>query len=106
MYEPFYKPSQARSCSYCVIELLNLKNPNHMPPELVFVCCGFHSFFYPAPLDFRLPKKAKRLWCFTGAKVIDGAGHAPVEDAVLVVQADKISAIGPSSSVSYPNVRK
>jgi len=38
-----------------------------------------------------------------GAKLIDGAGHSPVENAVLIIQGDKVSVVGPSGSVEYPD---
>jgi len=28
-----------------------------------------------------------------GAKLIDGAGHSPIENAVLVIQGDKLTAV-------------
>jgi hypothetical protein len=39
---------------------------------------------------------------FTGARVIDGTGSAPVEQATIVVTNGKITAIGPSASVTPP----
>ncbi len=38
-----------------------------------------------------------------GAKLIDGAGHSPIENGVLVIQGDKLTAVGPSGSVEYPD---
>jgi imidazolonepropionase-like amidohydrolase len=38
----------------------------------------------------------------TGFRLIDGTGRAPVENAVLVVRDDKVSAVGPSDSVKCP----
>ncbi len=39
---------------------------------------------------------------FTGARVIDGTGSAPIEQATIVVTNGKIAAIGPSASVTPP----
>lgn len=39
---------------------------------------------------------------FDGARILDGNGGAPVEGGRLVVQGDRIVAIGPASSVSAP----
>src|SRR5258705_10489367 len=39
---------------------------------------------------------------FTGARVIDGTGSAPIEQATIVVTNGKITAIGPSASVMPP----
>ena len=38
----------------------------------------------------------------TGATVIDGAGRAPIRDAVVVITDGKITAVGPRASVSTP----
>src|SRR5579872_1926918 len=39
---------------------------------------------------------------FRGALLIDGTGHAPVENSVLVVQGDKVLAAGKAGSVKIP----
>jgi len=39
---------------------------------------------------------------FTGARVIDGTGSAPIESATIVVTNGRITAIGPSASVMPP----
>lgn len=39
---------------------------------------------------------------FTGATLIDGNGGDPIQDAVLVVQGDRFSAVGPAASVDIP----
>ncbi len=39
---------------------------------------------------------------FTGARVIDGTGSAPIEQATIVVTNGKITAIGPSATVMVP----
>src|SRR5437879_6380613 len=36
---------------------------------------------------------------FTGARVIDGTGKAPIERATIMVRAGKIEAIGPSVAI-------
>ena len=38
----------------------------------------------------------------TGARVIDGTGGAPLEDAVVVVSGDRITAVGPRAKVQIP----
>jgi uncharacterized protein (TIGR02246 family) len=38
----------------------------------------------------------------TGATVIDGTGTAPVKDAVVVIEGDRITAVGPRASVRIP----
>ena len=39
---------------------------------------------------------------FTGATLIDGTGAAPVDDAALVIEGERIVAAGPRSSLSWP----
>src|SRR5690349_17593994 len=39
---------------------------------------------------------------FTGARVIDGTGNAPIEQATIVVTNGRITAIGPSATVMAP----
>jgi hypothetical protein len=39
---------------------------------------------------------------FTGARVIDGTGAAPIEQATIVVTNGRITAIGPSATVMPP----
>ena len=39
---------------------------------------------------------------FTGATLIDGTGAAPVADAALVIEGERIVAAGPRSSLSWP----
>ncbi len=39
---------------------------------------------------------------FVGARVIDGTGADPMEDAVILVENGRISAVGPRSSVTIP----
>jgi imidazolonepropionase-like amidohydrolase len=38
-----------------------------------------------------------------GARLIDGTGQAPQENAALVIQEEMLSAVGPADSVKFPN---
>src|SRR5260370_29966866 len=38
-----------------------------------------------------------------GARLIDGTGEAPLENAALVIQRETISAVGPADSIKFPN---
>ncbi len=40
---------------------------------------------------------------FVGARLIDGTGAAPVEDAVMVTRSGRIAAIGPAGSIDVPS---
>ena len=53
---------------------------------LLFSVCSGHSW-------------AGETLALTGARIIDGNGGPPLEDAVVVVQGQKITAIGPSSVI-------
>ena len=39
---------------------------------------------------------------FTGARIIDGTGKAPIEQGTIVVTNGRITAVGPSASVTVP----
>lgn len=42
------------------------------------------------------------LTAFAGARLIDGTGAAPIDDAVLLVRAGRIEAVGPAADVAIP----
>lgn len=44
----------------------------------------------------------ERLVAFTGMRLIDGLGGAPVEDAAMVVRDGRIEAVGPAADVDIP----
>ena len=48
------------------------------------------------------PPPVEGLKAFVGARLIDGTGKAPIEDAVLVVRDGRIEAAGPSDIVKIP----
>src|SRR5690242_7852752 len=45
---------------------------------------------------------AARVKAFTGARVIDGTGKAPVANATIVVTDGRVTAIGPAAAVKVP----
>jgi imidazolonepropionase-like amidohydrolase len=49
-----------------------------------------------------LPAQAPAVTAFTGARLIDGTGNAPIDNATLVVRDGRIAAIGPASRVAVP----
>ena len=50
----------------------------------------------------RTPVVAEGRYAVTGARIIDGEGGAPIDDAVLVVSDGRILAIGPRASTPIP----
>lgn len=48
------------------------------------------------------PAASQGVVAFEGARLIDGKGGAPIENATLVVEGSKLLAAGPSASVSIP----
>ncbi|MEE8438855.1 MAG: hypothetical protein V3S07_04650, partial [Micropepsaceae bacterium] len=40
----------------------------------------------------------------TGARVIDGTGAAPIDDATLLISQGRILAVGPSGSITIPDI--
>lgn len=42
-------------------------------------------------------------YAITGARIIDGRGGAPIDDAVMVVRAGRIAAIGPRPAITVPH---
>ena len=62
----------------------------------LFVLAGVCS----APLLAQSP--APGTTAFTGARLIDGTGSAPVEPATIVITDGRITAVGPAASVSIP----
>lgn len=50
----------------------------------------------------RLSPERKGALVITGATLIDGTGAAPLADAVVVIQGDRISAVGPRGKITIP----
>ena len=50
----------------------------------------------------RLPPAGNRPIAIVGARLIDGTGAPPVDDAVVVVEGDRIRAAGPRRAVQVP----
>ena len=62
--------------------------------------CAFFAAFVAAHAAAQIP--APGVIAFTGARVIDGTGSAPIENATIVVTNGRITAVGPSASVMPP----
>ena len=59
-----------------------------------------------AAMHDRIPSGAPRDFALTGARLIDGTGHAPLDDATILVHDGRIAAVGPRSSVTVPSGTK
>jgi imidazolonepropionase-like amidohydrolase len=49
-----------------------------------------------------IPAVAERTFALAGARLIDGSGRAPIDDAVVVVRDGRIAAAGPRASTPVP----
>ena len=49
-----------------------------------------------------IPPVAGRTFALTGARLIDGTGRAPIDDAVVIVRDGRIAAAGPRASTPVP----
>jgi imidazolonepropionase-like amidohydrolase len=67
------------------------------------VSLWFSLVFLSGAIGLSAAEEGGKIVVLTGARLIDGAGHAPMENAVLVIQGDKVSAVGPADSVKYPD---
>jgi imidazolonepropionase-like amidohydrolase len=63
----------------------------------------FSLVFLFGAIDLSAADEGSKIVVLSGFRLIDGNGHAPVENAILVIQEDKISAVGPADSVKYPD---
>jgi imidazolonepropionase-like amidohydrolase len=63
-------------------------------------CAAVAIVLIAAPLRAQVP--APGVIAFTGARVVDGTGSAPIEQATIVITNGRITAIGPSASVMPP----
>jgi imidazolonepropionase-like amidohydrolase len=50
-----------------------------------------------------LAQEAVTVKAFTGARIIDGSGQAPIENGVLLVSAGRIEAVGTADAVTIPS---
>lgn len=60
--------------------------------SLVSLCSG---------IGFCAGEKERQTIVLSGARLIDGTGSAPIENGVLAIQGDKLTAVGPADSVKY-----
>src|ERR1044072_4675751 len=67
-----------------------------------FVFFAFFAAFMVMAAAARAQIPAPGLLAFVGARVIDGGGGAPIEQATIVVTNGRITAIGPSATVMPP----
>jgi imidazolonepropionase-like amidohydrolase len=73
-----------------------------MPPRISVCFLWFSLVFLSSTTGLSAAEEGRKMVVLKGAKLIDGAGHSPVENSVLVIEGDKVSAVGPSGTVEYP----
>jgi imidazolonepropionase-like amidohydrolase len=73
-----------------------------MPLRISVCFLWFSLLFLSNAVGLSAGEEDRRIVVLTGANLIDGAGHSPVQNAVLTIQGDKVSAVGPFGSVDYP----
>jgi imidazolonepropionase-like amidohydrolase len=81
----------------------NPRNPNTMPPRISVCFLWFLLVFLSGAAGLSAAEEGGKMVVLKGARLIDGAGHSPIENAVLIIQGDKLNAVGPSGSVEYPD---
>jgi imidazolonepropionase-like amidohydrolase len=74
-----------------------------MPPRISVCFLWFSLVFLSSAIGLSAAEEGRKMVVLKGAKLIDGAGHSPIGNAVLVIQGDKVSGVGPSGSVEYPD---
>jgi len=74
-----------------------------MPPRINVCFLWFSLVFLSSAIRLSAAEDGRKMVVLKGAKLIDGAGHSPIENGVLVIQGDKLTAVGPSGSVEYPD---
>src|ERR1700757_2424397 len=67
----------------------------------IFVFC-FWSLSLFSGICLRADENDGKAIVLIGARLIDGTQSPPVENAVLIIEGDKLTAVGPAGSVKYP----
>ena len=71
-----------------------------VPVQLLFLCA------FPAATILSSFASAQSI-AFTNVRIVDGNGGAPVEHGTIVIEGQKIVAVGPASGISIPpNARR
>jgi imidazolonepropionase-like amidohydrolase len=73
-----------------------------MPPRISVCFLWFSLVFLLNATRLSAAEEGRKTTVLSGARLIDGTGQAPVENAVLAIQGDRVSAVGSAGSVEYP----
>src|SRR5688500_5914930 len=73
-----------------------------MRPKILALCTALLLVFSAAPQAQR--GAAGPVTAIVGARLVDGTGAAPVNDSVILVSGDRITAAGPRARVQVPQV--
>ena len=64
-----------------------------MAPRINVCFLWFSLVFLSSAIRLSAAEDGRKMVVLKGAKLIDGAGHSPIENAVLVIQGDKLTAV-------------
>jgi imidazolonepropionase-like amidohydrolase len=70
------------------------------------ILCVFLAQILPASAQAPGPDKAPAALVVTGARLVDGRGGQPLDDAVVVMTGDRFTAVGPKGKVEIPKGAK
>jgi imidazolonepropionase-like amidohydrolase len=66
-----------------------------------FICSALAGLLV-LPAIYGAQEKTPKILVLTGARLIDGRGGKPLDDAVIVITGDRFSAVGPKGQVAVP----
>ena len=67
---------------------------------ICILCFSFLALF--SGIGLCAGEKDEKAIVLIGARLIDGTQRPPVENAVLVIEGDKLTKVGPAGSAEYP----
>ena len=68
---------------------------------ICILCFSFLALF--SGIGLCAGEKDEKAIVLIGARLIDGAQHPPVENAVLVIEGNKLTNVGSADSIKYPD---